>query len=283
MYMNISKGWHLPCYWGPSESGGQGGTATYNKFWGCLSEFRRAMSLPVLDPTLAGSYNGKNVNNASVIGFVPAGKWYCPDSGRLDVLQDSYWYSSPGVIGGTVVPMHYSYGMNVHGADLNAGSNFAWDASKAPQADPARNPAIFTIANSGRATGAVHGFRFNQVKRPAEKLMFADAMWFALNIYGSGMTTGWGGTQPHGSDYDVTLEHTNSHPPNRSIDYGDGTYNTERTIAWRHHGGANVCFFDGHVAWLRKDEIYTPDAGGNKLPNYKLWNVMDSAAPVGPP
>src|SRR5215211_8285021 len=52
MYLNQFKGWHLPAYWGPSESGGQGGN-TYNKFWGCLTEFRKAMGMPVLDPNLA--------------------------------------------------------------------------------------------------------------------------------------------------------------------------------------------------------------------------------------
>ena len=31
----------------------------------------------------------------------------------------------------------------------------------------------------GTCAGAFHGFRTNQVKRPSEKLMFADAMWFA--------------------------------------------------------------------------------------------------------
>jgi prepilin-type processing-associated H-X9-DG protein len=113
--------------------------------------------------------------------------------------------------------------------------------------------------------------------------MFADAMWFALNIYGSGIPTGWDGTQTGGSDYDNTKEHTNANPGNPPIDYGNGTYNSERTIAWRHRGGAMVCFFDGHVAYLRKDEIYKPGPNNTKLPNYALWNVMDSAAPVGPP
>jgi prepilin-type processing-associated H-X9-DG protein len=280
MYVSLFKGWHLPTYWGPSESGGQGGS-TYNKFWGCLTEFRKTMGMPVVDPNLAGSYNGVPVNNASVIGYVPVGKWYCPAAWRGQ--QDSYWFSAPNVIGGKVSPMHYSYGMNVHGADLNAGTCFAWDTSKAPQADPARNTGVlFGILASGRATGAVHGFRFNQVRRPADKVMFADAMWFALNIYGSGMTQGWDGTQPGGSDYDNTLEHTNANPGNGPINYGNGTYNSERTIAWRHRGGANICFFDGHVAWTRKDNIYTPGPAG-KLPNYSMWNVMDSAAPVGPP
>jgi prepilin-type processing-associated H-X9-DG protein len=282
MYMNLSKGWHLPTYWGPSESGGQAGN-TYNKFWACLTEFRKTIGMPILDPNLAGNYNGVPVNNGSVIGYVPVGKWYCPAAARGQ--QDGYFFISAGVVGPyKVAPMHYSYGMNVHGADINTSTNFAWDQAKAPQADPARNTGvIFGILSSGRAIGAVHGFRANQVRRPSDKIMFADAMWFAINIYGSGMTVGWDGTQPGGSDYDNTKEATNANPGNPPITYGNGTYNSERTIAWRHRGGANICFFDGHVAWTRKDGIYTPGTGGQKLPNYAMWNVMDSAAPVGPP
>jgi prepilin-type N-terminal cleavage/methylation domain-containing protein/prepilin-type processing-associated H-X9-DG protein len=281
MYLNTMKGWHLPCYWYKSESGGQGGS-TYNKFWGCLTEFRKAMGMPVLDPNLAGSFNGQPVDNASLIGYVPVGKWYCPAAQRGQ--DQSYFYSYPNVIGGSVAPMHYSYGMNVHGADINTGTCFAWDSGKAPQADPARNIGVIVgIRASGRATGAVHGFRANQVKRPADKVMFADAMWFALNVYGSGMAQGWDGTQSGGSDYDNTGEHTNASPGNPPIPYGNGSYNTERTIAWRHRGGANICFFDGHCVWTPKGDIYIPANGNQKLPKYSMWNVLDSAAPVGPP
>jgi prepilin-type processing-associated H-X9-DG protein/prepilin-type N-terminal cleavage/methylation domain-containing protein len=284
MYSNLSKGWHLPTYWGPSESGGQQGN-TYNKFWACLTEFRKTIGMPVLDPNLAGNINGKSVSNASLIGYVPVGKWYCPAAARGQ--YDGPFYIAPGVAGGfNVAPMHYSYGMNVHGADINTGTCFAYDAAKAPQADPARNTGVvFNILSSGRAIGAVHGFRANQVRRPSDKIMFADAMWFAINIYGSGMTQGWDGTQPGGSDYDNTQEHTNANPGNPPITYGNGTYNTERTIAWRHRGGAMVCFFDGHVSWMRKDSLYqvNPAGGTTRLPNYSIWNVMDSAAPVGAP
>lgn len=211
--------------------------------------------------------------------YIPR-KWYCPVAVRGTV--DSYFFSAPGVIGGyKVAPTHYSYGMNVHGADINTGSNFAYDTGKAKQADPARNVGvIYNNAAAGRVAGAFHGFRTNQVKRPAEKLMFADAMWFALNIYGTGMSPAWMGSPT--SDYDLTKEFTNSSPGNPPLPYPPYQYNALRTIAWRHRGGALVCFFDGHVAYMRKDEIYSPGPGGTKLPNWSLWNVMDSAAPVGP-
>ena len=47
-----------------------------------------------------------------------------------------------------------------------------------------------------------------------------------------------------------------------------------RTTAWRHQGGANVCFFDGHCEWLRKDQLYNFDqASGVRSVNQKLWWV----------
>src|SRR5436305_2810243 len=93
MYVVSSKGWHLPTYWGASESEASPGS-TYNKYWGCLSEFRKAMSLPVLDPSLQGTANGENVNNGSVLGYVPVGKWYCPVAWRAPIAQDSPFYVS---------------------------------------------------------------------------------------------------------------------------------------------------------------------------------------------
>jgi prepilin-type processing-associated H-X9-DG protein len=277
MYVNLTRGkWHLPAYWGPSESGGQAGS-TYNKFWGCLTEFRKTIGMPILDPNLSGAAG----NNASLIGYVPKGRWYCPAAQRGQ--QESNFYLYPNVVGPYgVVPLHYSYGMNVHGADINTGNCYAYDAGKAPQADPARNTGVvFGILASGMVKGAYHGFRTGQVKSPGDKIMFADAMWFAMNIYGSGMDQGWDGTQNGGSNYDNTLEHTNANPGNPPIEYGNGTYNTERSIAWRHRGGAMVCFFDGHVAYMRKDSLYINGAGGKKLPNYALWDVMGCAPPVG--
>jgi len=294
MYVNNNRQWHLPCYWGPSESGGQGG-ATYNKYWACLSEFRKAMSLPVLDPTLSGTYNGVSSSNSSLLGYVPR-KWYCPDA--LRGTTDTPFWIGPGQIGAYwVAPMHYSYGMNVHGADINTGQDNAWDAAKAPQADPnLNNGVIWNSLAYGRVQGPVHGFRASQVRRPAQKIMFADAMWFALNIYGSGAinigstsAAGWDGSGTASvngitvsrSDYDYTGERPNSSPPNQPAPIGN--FNNIRTIAWRHHGGANVCFFDGHVAWTAKGDISPTGAGSVKQANYNLWNVMDSAAPVGSP
>ena len=73
------------------------------------------------------------------------------------------------------------------------------------------------------------------------------------------------GTRGAISNYDVTKESTLVGAP----------YNTARETVWRHRGYANVCFFDGHAASLRKDEIYSLDAAGNIIGNDKLWKVME--------
>lgn len=291
MYLNNNHGWHLPGYWADEAHG------LYNKHWACLADFRKALSLPVLDPTLSGVYNGTMYTNSNLIGYVPI-KWYCPTAarGQTDYAQMYQFWAGPGKIGAyAVLPIYYSYGMNVQGVDTNTGADHAWETDKAPYADPSlTNNVIWNSLTYGRVAGAVHGFRVSQVKSPAEKLMFADAMSCILNIYGSGATqigpgaaSGWktGTTSVDGktvsrSDYDYTGERSNSSPPNAPAPIG--SYNNERTIAWRHHGGANICFFDGHVAWMAKSDICHIGPGGVKLPNYKLWNVMDDPALTGP-
>ena len=54
-----------------------------------------------------------------------------------------------------------------------------------------------------------------------------------------------------------------------------GAFDATRMTVWRHKGGANVAFFDGHCAWLRKDEIYTRDNAGKIVTNDKLWVVLE--------
>src|SRR5207237_1043832 len=143
-------------YWGSSESeidpktGNPG--ATYNRYWACLYEFRKAMGMKIIDQNY----------NPSIVGYVDA-KYYCPKA--LKGTTESQVKDSNGSFMPLWVrPMHYSYGMNVQGVDVNipGSSDYAWDASKAPQADPNLNL---------KTQGAFHGFRANSVRRPAEKLM----------------------------------------------------------------------------------------------------------------
>src|SRR5207237_6896283 len=96
-----------------------------------------------------------------------------------------------------------------------------------------------------------HGFKPSQVKRPGEKLQFADAMYMIINTYGVGPNTAqYPGWHKQLSNYDLTKETTNA---------DTNGINTQRTIAWRHKKGANVVFFDGHGEWLPKDRLYNKD------------------------
>ena len=155
-------------------------------------------------------------------------KWFCKDAvfageqaSPVDPVTHQAYY-----------PMHFSYGMNVMGVDIPSSvtggglspaiesGSFAdvWDP-RATQADPRIKP-IDKI---------LHAFRPSQVKRPADKIEFADALYMVINPYGVGGVNqatypGWHNAK---SNYDLTHESTEA----------DATVNTERSIAWRHKGG----------------------------------------------
>jgi prepilin-type processing-associated H-X9-DG protein/prepilin-type N-terminal cleavage/methylation domain-containing protein len=234
-YTNATKSWHLPGYWMA--------TYQYNRVWTGLDEFRETCAMPILDkdPKV-------NPKGAIIFCYVPQ-RWYCPlaqrgfNSGAVDPLS-----------GMTLYPINYSYGMNVEGVDVAPD----WDKANAPWADPTRND----DGNPAHAGwGSFHGYMTTSVRRPADKLMFADASWVLLNEYGSGVSPGWNGKI---SNYDQTMDRTTN-----------GPYDVSRTTAWRHDGYANVCFFDGHVTALSKEQIYNRDASGNIVGNDQLWKVME--------
>jgi prepilin-type processing-associated H-X9-DG protein len=98
---------------------------------------------------------------------------------------------------------------------------------------------------NGRANPPVYftGHKRKDVRSPATKLMFADAT--------SGAITKAGAT-----NYDKYGEFW-------GLPAGGGSPVTN-VIAYRHERGANVAFWDGHVAYLRRDEIVNND---------NLWRV----------
>jgi prepilin-type processing-associated H-X9-DG protein/prepilin-type N-terminal cleavage/methylation domain-containing protein len=184
--------------------------------------------------------------NTIFSGYVTSDrKWFCPMAARA--LNPTALDAETGY---TYLPLHYSYGMNVEGVD-----DEYWGGAppnpRALQAQPPLGP------------WTVHGFKSSQVRHPAEKLMWVDAQWIFVNMTGSGVTPGTRGAI---SNYDLCKESTATN---------GAPYQTVRETVWRHRGYANVCFFDGHVASLRKDEIYSLDAAGNIVGNDRLWKVMD--------
>lgn len=79
------------------------------------------------------------------------------------------------------------------------------------------------------------GYSRNQIHSPAEKLMFADAVDWQINQAATNYI------QTNKFRWDV---------------YGDlANSNNQHSVAWRHRGYANVCFFDGHVEHVPKDRL----------------------------
>jgi prepilin-type processing-associated H-X9-DG protein len=134
---------------------------------------------------------------------------------------------------------------------------------------PPPNPTPWARKNADGGSGCF-GYKRAQVRRPAEKLRFADGMSSSngamIDKSGSGP---FPGTDQKISNYDQVQERTGA-----GTLPGGGAYNANRMTVWRHKGGANVAFFDGHCAWLRKDEIYARDASGKIVTNDRLWVVL---------
>jgi prepilin-type processing-associated H-X9-DG protein len=96
--------------------------------------------------------------------------------------------------------------------------------------------------------------------------MFADAQALVVSKIGSGVFPGRANKI---SNYDQVQERTGA-----GTFAGGGQWDAGRTTSWRHMGGANVSFFDGHAEWLRKDFIYTRQADGTIVTNDRLWNPL---------
>jgi prepilin-type N-terminal cleavage/methylation domain-containing protein/prepilin-type processing-associated H-X9-DG protein len=256
MYVN-QYNWHMPGWWVGSDNIPYAYNA-YGRYWAGITDFRKALGMPVLFPLSVGYSDPAGANKAITKDgyrcFVTR-KWYCPNAVRAfqaapdpgpDPETNQFYY-----------PIHYSYGMNVHGVDVPENGN---PGVLDPRATQAAQPPTRLWYNR------FHGFKPSQVKKPGEKIHFADAMYFVINAYGVGPNTGtYRGYRANISNYDLTGENTQT----------TGGINTQRSIAWRHKKGANVVFFDGHGEWRKNDTLWSKDGAGNMISNDRLWNVMD--------
>jgi prepilin-type N-terminal cleavage/methylation domain-containing protein/prepilin-type processing-associated H-X9-DG protein len=253
MYLNDWKDFHLPAFLAnPREA---------SNMWTANMHFRRALNLRTIEanevqaspPPGAPFTPGTNF----FAGYVTQG-WVCPQVTRLAQVVSTR-------DGQQLFPPQPQYGMNVEGISA--------DPDLVPHPTPwavPDDPALGSKRGSG-----CFGYRRAQVRLPAETLRFADGMTIAagtgngpgtLDKSGSGAFPGTNGKI---SNYDQVQER---------IGVGtlpDGSaYDATRMTVWRHRGGANVAFFDGHCAWLRKDEIYARDDTGKIVTNDKLWVVL---------
>jgi prepilin-type processing-associated H-X9-DG protein/prepilin-type N-terminal cleavage/methylation domain-containing protein len=92
-------------------------------------------------------------------------------------------------------------------------------------------------------------FKWNEVQRPSEKVAVLDANYWLTA----------GGQHGSTSDYKVhwDLKGENLLAPNGQVMY-------------RHQQGANVLYYDGHVDWVRKQDLHTPD----EAVNARHWNLL---------
>jgi prepilin-type processing-associated H-X9-DG protein/prepilin-type N-terminal cleavage/methylation domain-containing protein len=251
MYVIESNGFHLPAF--------LGNTTEASNMWTANVHFRRALNLRTIELNeVAAPPPGPppTPGTTSYAGYLTKG-WLCPQATRL---LDRVVTNEKGE---QLFPPQPQYGMNVEG--ISADPNLVPNPTQWAVPD---DPALGSRHGSG-----CYGYRAAKVKRPAEKLRFADGMTIntaggpgVLDKSGSGAFPGTNGKI---SNYDQVQERIRS-----GMLPGGGEYDATRMTVWRHKGGANVAFFDGHCAWLRKDEIYTRDATGKIVTNDKLWVVL---------
>jgi prepilin-type processing-associated H-X9-DG protein/prepilin-type N-terminal cleavage/methylation domain-containing protein len=242
MYINEWKGFHIPSYVDYNNDG-----LGAMDIWSANPAFRRSLSMRLIGPTEVQASPTTFYN-----GYVPYG-FICPSATRFISNVSSNDHNDQ------LFPMALAYGMNVEGISS--------DGNLVP------NPTPWAVSSSSptRPGSGCFGYKRSQVRRAAEKLRFVDAisnqaMGGQVDESGSGVSPGTGGKI---SNYDKVNERTGT-----GTLPGGGSYNANMMTAWRHQGGANVAFFDGHAEWLRKDLIYTTDAAGNIIGNDKLWKVL---------
>lgn len=104
-------------------------------------------------------------------------------------------------------------------------------------------------------------YRQSSIKRPANKFMFLDAQSWWLTKPGADYVAFW----------DVFEESVKGE--------NDGGYPWSGNTLYRHYGGCNIAFFDGHVEYRKKEDVYYyangPDSGGaeDKALNDRMWKV----------
>jgi prepilin-type processing-associated H-X9-DG protein/prepilin-type N-terminal cleavage/methylation domain-containing protein len=252
MYLNEWKDFHLPAF--------LGNTREASNMWSANVHFRRALNLRTIELNeVAVTPPGPppTPGRTSYAGYLTKG-WLCPQATRLldrVVTNDK---------GEQLFPPQPQYGMNVEG--ISADPNLVPQPTRWAVPD---DPALGSKRGSG-----CYGYKRAQVRRSAEKLRFADGMTINL-VGGPGVLDKSGsgafpGTNGKVSNYDQVQERVGGVGT-----LPDGTaFDATRMTVWRHKGGANVAFFDGHCQWLRKDEIYTRDDTGKIVTNDKLWVVL---------
>jgi prepilin-type processing-associated H-X9-DG protein len=228
MYMNESKGWHVPAW---QAFPGQPNAALTN-CWSGNALFRRCLNVRIVNPNETAAANSGVTQPRLAQEFLPR-NYYCPMAVRnVSGGANSYIDSNNQEL----VSPNGSMGMNVEGVDGGANTN------RVPKIDPQ-----LPQAQDPPAWQGFHGYKASQVRHADQKLEFVDSLTKLVNMYGSGDPTG-SKTHPGTNAALWARDYDNVH------EAGSGGAVT-RVTAWRHQGYANVAFFDGHADSLRADAI----------------------------
>jgi prepilin-type N-terminal cleavage/methylation domain-containing protein/prepilin-type processing-associated H-X9-DG protein len=109
--------------------------------------------------------------------------------------------------------------------------------------------------------GAAHALRTFQVVGPSAKFFFMDAEWYVVHRDGANYKLYWD-------------------------KYGDrmGSWFWD-AVAYRHSEGANVVFYDGHLKYMAKQQVYitTGNAFQQRQANNQLWLPIPGRECMDPP
>jgi len=87
------------------------------------------------------------------------------------------------------------------------------------------------------------GAKVQNIKKPSERLAFIDGIDWWVSWKGADYKEGW---DKRGQA--TILEYKTDRPPDKRQVWGP--------VFYRHNEGANVAFYDGHVTWMRKAEVF---------------------------
>jgi prepilin-type N-terminal cleavage/methylation domain-containing protein/prepilin-type processing-associated H-X9-DG protein len=115
----------------------------------------------------------------------------------------------------------------------------------------------YTAAGPGKA----HTLKTTQVQKPSQKFFLMDSGWFAVDYWGANYILYWDiqGDQMDPRQWDVP--------------------------AYRHSEGANVVFYDSHVDYMKKQQIFKVDEDPIKQFNLNkpTWVPIDDRMFIDPP
>lgn len=113
-----------------------------------------------------------------------------------------------------------------------------------------------------RVVNKPHTLKASQVVRPSDKFFFMDAEWFAVHWVSANYLVYWDliGDKMSSDEWDMP--------------------------AYRHREGANMVFYDGHVKYLSKKEVFKVDIDNGlhqAIMNMPTWFPITNRLYIDPP